>query len=815
MANSTLPQSLGISLSLALLPTTTLAQVTFDGTVGTAGNCAFPCTVLETDGTQRGSILFHSFQQFSIPAGLGNTVTFNAGATIENIVARVTGGSLTSIDNFLRVNSPNVNLFLINPNGISFGTNARLDIPGSFIASTASAIRFPDGSIFSATNPGVAPTLTNNLPPNGLIFNGNPGSIVNQARSGMTGYTNSLGQSPGLGGSIDNTIALIGGNVSMNSGNVTAGNPVIGGGRIEIGSVLGSGTVQLNPVSDGFTADYSGIQTPNTDGRRFGDIQLLNGSILDASGFTAGRGGDIQVYGDRLTVRDSAITSTTFNAAGGSLNITANSIELSGRLADVDLPAAFATQTRNSSSAGNITLNASQLTLNNGALISTDTISSGAAGAIAINAASNIQLSNDSLISSSALGGSTGNAGNVALNTAQLAIDSGSQIFASTGGAGNAGTVKLSASESIAISGEGNFVSGIFSQVNPPATGSAGNINLSTANLAIANGGQISASTLTSGNGGTVNISANTIQLSGRGSQAPSGIFAVTEGSGSGGSINISSQPLDIFDGARISVQGTATGDAGNININASHIFLNNDSTINAETANGQGGNINLTTSSLILLRNRSRITTTAGTADAPGDGGNITINSPLLVGLENSDITSNSFRGRGGLIDITAQGIFGLKVRSQLTPLNDITAFSLFDPRLNGQIVINTPDIDPTQGLTEAIEQQNPDLIATGCDADTSPRSATGSFINTGRGDIRPNPGEALGSTSTWDDRRPFEQDADSSSRRTIPAPAAAEASEPIVEAQGWVRIDADTVKLIVNPVMPAPTRPLPRPGC
>ncbi|HEY9608790.1 filamentous hemagglutinin N-terminal domain-containing protein, partial [Allocoleopsis sp.] len=225
-------------------------------------------------GTSRGNNLFHSFAQFSLPTG--STALFNNIGDIQNIISRVTGGSISNIDGVIQANGT-ANLFFLNPKGIVFGSNASLNIGGSFLGSTATSINFADGTTFSATNPQSQSLLTVSIPV-GLGFGSNPGAIRVQNTghsltvadplvSPITGVSDS---STGLRVQAGKTLALVGGNVTLEGGILTAPE-----GRIELGSV-GSGSVNISPTPQGFTFGYQGVQA-------FHNIQLSQRSLLDAS----------------------------------------------------------------------------------------------------------------------------------------------------------------------------------------------------------------------------------------------------------------------------------------------------------------------------------------------------------------------------------------------------------------------------------------------------------------------------------------------------------------------------------------------------
>ncbi len=282
-------------------------QVIPDGTLDTQVTRSLNDFTI-TGGTTSGANLFHSFRDFSIPTS--GSATFNNAANVQTIFSRVTGGTISSIDGVIRANGT-ANLFLLNPNGILFGSNARLNIGGSFVGTTAQTIKFADGTELSAINPSHPPLLTISTPV-GLQFGQNPGAIGINGQGHTMQFSSTFApvsgagqQTTGLRVNPNHTLALIGGDINFTGGVLNAPS-----GQIELGSVA-NGTVSL--TSNGF--DYGSIQA-------FRDIQLTERSAIDASG---SGNATVQLVGRKIGVNNGSIALIVNQSPqpGGDLRIIA------------------------------------------------------------------------------------------------------------------------------------------------------------------------------------------------------------------------------------------------------------------------------------------------------------------------------------------------------------------------------------------------------------------------------------------------------------------------------------------------------------
>ena len=783
--------TLAIAGVLTFFESFALAQIQKDGTLGSESSIITPKLIdgQPTDqidgGAVRGTNLFHSFEQFSVSAG--RTVYFNNAGDIQNIISRVTGNSISNIDGILKANGT-ANLFLINPNGIVFGSNASLNINGSFVASTASSLNFADGTKFSATSPQTTPLLTVSVPI-GLQFGATAASIRNQSQAKPDGAINNFGQGVGLQVQQGKTLALIGGDITLDGGNITAND-----GSVELGSVAGNSLVSLSPTNQGWAFGYKGV--PN-----FQNIELIKSNQISSTIDTHGEsGGNIQMQGKLVRIAGSFLflVYSFQDQSGGNVTLNASDSVV------VEQDAQLFTQSFSTVNSGNINVTTKKLVVRDGGQLY---------GQLTINASDSVELiggtsipllpDGSDLISSGLFSAtySDKNAGSITINTGKLRIQGGARISTSS-----EGIYKYISNEFI-----------------PANTGKAGNL--------------------------TVNASESVelIGTSPNGSRL-SGLFSGTEGPGDGGNLTLTTGQLIIKDGAAISVSSQARknviyigdpnnlGKAGDLNITARSILLDNKGKLTSNSESGKGGNITLQVQNLLLMRRESQITTNAGTARLGGDGGNIIINAPngfiVAPPSVNSDITANAFSGSGGKITITAKNIFGFVPRTRadvekldLTgkknpnnlPTNDITAFSQQNPSLNGTVQINSPDADPSRGLVELpvnLVDASQQIVA---DCNSGTKIARSSFIRTGRGGLIADPTQPLiaddAVLANWITLSPESQNrAGGIHKRAVvqvqqntedKSQKVNSVNEPtqIVEAQGWV-IDANGNVVLVAQV-------------
>jgi len=143
-------------------------------------------TIVTPDGNQLnidggtvsgdGANLFHSFEQFGVSTN--QIANFLSNPQILNILGRVVGNNTSIINGLIQVSGGNSNLFLMNPAGIIFGSDARLNVPADFFATTATGIGFGEDNWFEAFGNNDYQSLIGD--PTTFAFDlSQPGSIIN------------------------------------------------------------------------------------------------------------------------------------------------------------------------------------------------------------------------------------------------------------------------------------------------------------------------------------------------------------------------------------------------------------------------------------------------------------------------------------------------------------------------------------------------------------------------------------------------------------------------------------------------------------
>lgn len=692
-----------IYLYFFIFPGYAKSQIAPDGTLPT--NVTQSGNVFEiTGGEQKGNNLFHSFQEFSVPSGseafFKNTTQTN---NVDNIIGRVTGGSISNIDGLIRENY-GANLILLNPSGINFGSLAQLDIGGSFLGSTANSVIFADGSEFSAIAPQSQLTIS---VPLGLQMGQNPGSINVRGSGHNLSLTQPIfspftrGNVTGLKVESGQTLALIGGNITLEGGVLTAE-----GGQIELGSVT-QGLVELTSTPQGWTFGYQGASN-------FANIELRSRSLTDVSGVSSG---SIHLQGKQISVSDGStvLMQNQGTQASGTLKVNAaETLKVSGTTPDGTIASSLFTETLDTGEGGDISIFTPQLVVEGGAAISAATFGAATGGSIDIDAGDSVQIIGFSALNPGRFSNITaatfgaGSAGNINVSTQQLTALNGGNIASVTGGplgTGSGGNLTINATESIELIG---VTSGIFtpSQITAGTGGSgnAGNVTVNTQKLIIRDGGRVDASTTATGNAGSVTIDASeSVELKGQvaGSINPSLIASSGNildeplrqllglppvPSGNSGNVTIDTPQLNVTDGAVITARNDGTGLAGNVKITARSIFLSNGSGITSELG-GRSGLGQFIGSSPITL--------------SGGKSGDITIATEQLFVRDGATISTSTFtNGTAGNIAIDASESVELSAALSTNPNQPSSiGSSAFSSGVSGNVTISTGTLTVLNG--------------------------------------------------------------------------------------------------------------------
>ncbi len=707
------------------------AEVTLDGTLGPAAALPGPNYQIGADvGQQHGGNLFHSFRDFNLQSH--ESATFSGPDNVQNIISRVTGGNPSNIDGTLRSTIPNADLYFLNPYGIMFGPNAKLEVQGGFHASTADYLRLSDGGRFEARVP--------------------KDSLLTVAPIAAFGF---LTDSPSTIGIRDNqlsvpenqTFSLIGGDIQIQGSKLAFGffsatdsDPLAGiyepiltadtallsaaSGRIYLASVVGSGEVMPRQSSLIVSTTLAG-----------GKI-TLNHAVVTVSGH---QGGSLFIHGDLLEMTHSALLGDTIKHHGGLLDVrvndffmrggavinfgtrgigwsgemhfhVANQFEAMGTDED-NLSNLVFNLSQGAGSSKDIYINTDSLTLRDGAQIFSGAFDTGDSGNLNI-VVNQLTLSGyTNLKSKEALFGSgltsnslsskanAGKGGNIEIKARSLTLQDGGFIGADTFGNGLGGNIEIEANQISLRDG------GII-EVDSDGSGNAGTIEIEASESltlsGVANNGMPSAiytdtfsQQTPAGKGGDIEIEARHLTLTDGGQ-----ITANTWGSGPGGlvrikvteNLNISKSRIEnqallsqkfsetsgIF--ARAYGGDTLAGDAGSVLIQAKTIQIVDGGKIATSAVLSGGGHLEITANNRLYLRGSSLNTSVSG---GIGNGGNITIGNPQFVVLDQSQIIAQADEGHGGNIHIVAQQF--LK-----TPNSLISASSRVG--LDGPVLIDSP---------------------------------------------------------------------------------------------------------------------------
>ncbi|MBE9001539.1 S-layer family protein [Nostoc sp. LEGE 12447] len=712
------------------------------GTVGLNGDgnnlsLRFP------DSVEKSDVFLSNGARVAVIAGDGGSITINArnfemtGSLLIAGIGRGLGSDNSRAGN-IDINATgatNFNTGSLIVNQVQPGANGQ----AGDVSISASTLKVSEAEVNTNTlGAGKGGNLTIDAQDVQLIGRGRLFASANLNSTGdagkLTVKTNTLLVQDGAKIATDTSGVGKGGNLTIKTNTLLVKN----------GAQVGAGTFGAGKGGN-LTVDAQNVQLIGTsvDG-------VLSGLFASAQRNSTGDSGNLTIKTNTLLVKNGAqVDASTLGAGkGGNLTIDSQDVQLIDRGSGL-----FTSANLNlTGDAGDLTIKTNTLLVKDGAQVGTVTFGAGKGGNLTIDA-QDVQLiggtSDDgrftSGLSASAQRNSTGDAGDLTIKTNTLLVKDGAQVGAGTFGAGKGGNLTVDAQnvQLIGTSANGPFASGLAASAQPDSTGDAGDLTIKTNTLLVQGGAQVNTATFGEGNGGSLTVDAQDVQLINRNSGLAAS--AQPDSTGDAGDLTIKTNTLLVQDGARVTVESLGTGTAGNLTVDTRSIRLNNNALLSANiqsskvNPNSEQATININSENLIMSRN-SNIRTNAIGENVTG--GNINIDTDFLIGFENSDISANSANFRGGNVRINAQGIFGIQFRDVASDsTSDITATGASSD-FSGSVELNTPEIDPNSGLVELPTISVDTEVAQGC---YSPSYAQSKFAIAGRGGLPANPKDIL----------------------------------------------------------------------
>lgn len=654
-----------LTLTALLSPSFIYAQAVTDGSMGAIQTLSGQFTVPATLGTTSGANLFHSFKTFNINSG--ESATFTGPNTILNVITRVTGGEVSSINGLLRSEVGNANFYFVNPTGIIFGSEAKIDVPAAFHAGAVDSLRFVDGTHYTMSSQ--ANSLSISAPENfGLM-------TASLANNGMLSVDSAV-----LSVNNKQTLDLAAEKIAFNHAQLSAKE-----GYMKLTAI------NMDAAASKIATDTSGTSNAGDIDIMANNINLSDATQMSADSNGAGNGGQVFIHGaDKVNVLNGSLISSNSNADGngGVVTIHSKNVILDGK--NLDTFTGIAANTKSTGQAGQVNVQASSLTIQGGAEMNSSTFGAGDASSVNVVTEDLIIDGKNNTFGSTGIGSranpnSGGQAGSIIVTANSINLMNGGAISSATSSVGNAGKVEVN-TKTLRIDGQNNLLTptGIDSSTNTSATGNAGLVDVKAYDLVINNAGGIGSNSFGSGNAGTVQIQADTIDINGKGAadSAFTGISSNTFGIGSAGNVNVIAGSLTLTESGRIASNTTADGNAGDVTIVAGNLDINgNNSAIytgiasNTYYGKGDAGTVDVIASK-INIENAGRITTNtrgsgkAGTLSIQADDINIDAkNSEYLAGIASA--ASPESTGRIGNIHVVANNNLNLSNAAQISIQN------------------------------------------------------------------------------------------------------------------------------------------------